>query len=114
MFPDLDCRLGVELGLPKHYRDKPAFEVINDAHDLVGALTSRLITFRYSGYEHFEELGAQYTLADTKRIEFSQRLERLDGNAIKAVNLIDELNHFVRMFVDPWLVKFEDLRVNER
>ncbi|AKC10999.1 hypothetical protein G6L26_027815 (plasmid) [Agrobacterium radiobacter] len=114
MFPDLDCQLGVELGLPKRYRDKPAFEIINDAHDLVGALTSRLITFRYSGYERFEELVAQYALADTKRIEFSQRLERLDGNAIEAVNLIDELNHFVRMFVDPWLVKFEDLRVNER
>lgn len=113
MIPKLDCRLGGELGLSKRYRYKPAFEIINDAHDLLGALTSRLITFKYGGHGRFEELASRYALADTKRIEFSRRLERLDGNAVEAANLTDELNHFVEMFVDPWLIKFEEPRDNE-
>ncbi|NTI26864.1 hypothetical protein G6M87_32440 (plasmid) [Rhizobium rhizogenes] len=113
MIPNLDCRLGDELGLSKPYSDKPAFEIINDAHDLMGAFTSRLITFKYGGQGGFEEFAFQYALADTKRIEFSRRLELLDGSAVEAAKLTDELNHFIERFVDPWLSQIEEACDNE-
>ncbi|MCZ7448349.1 hypothetical protein [Rhizobium rhizogenes] len=113
MIPNLDHRLGGELGLSKRYSDKPAFEIINDAHDRLGAFTSRLVTFKYGGHERFEEFASRYALADTKRIEFARRLEFLDGNAVEAANLTDELNRFIEMFVDPWLTEFEEPRENE-
>ncbi|MBO9102199.1 MULTISPECIES: hypothetical protein [Rhizobium] len=113
MIPKVDCRLGGELGLSKCYRDKLAFEIINDAHDLLGALTSRLITFKYGGHERFVDLASRYALADAKRIEFSRQLEGLNGSAVEAARQTEELNHFVKIFVDPWLTNFEEPRDNE-
>ncbi|QTG17157.1 hypothetical protein G6M86_28105 (plasmid) [Agrobacterium tumefaciens] len=108
MITNLDFRLGGELGLPKPYADKPAFEIITDAHDLVAAFTSRMIAFKYGEHEGFDELLSQYLFADAKRIEFSRRLELLDGNAVEAAKLIDELNYLIEVFVDPWLIKSEE------
>lgn len=107
MLEEIDYRSGKELGLAEAYWHKAAFEIVNDAHDHVGALTSRLMTFKYAQHGSFGENAFQYALANAKRIEFSRRLGLLAGNSVKAAELTDELVRFVETAVDPWLAEIE-------
>ncbi|QCJ00969.1 hypothetical protein [Agrobacterium larrymoorei] len=113
MAPNLDSRTDAELTPSEHSRQQPGFEIVNDVYDLVGLLTSRLITFKYGDHERFEEFANWYASANIKRIEFSRRLEGLNGNAVQAAKLAEELTQFIEISVDPWLCKFEEVRGND-
>ncbi|WP_366929457.1 hypothetical protein, partial [Mesorhizobium sp.] len=43
----IDERLGKELGLAGRYADVPAFQIVNDAHELFHVLRARLIDLEY-------------------------------------------------------------------
>ncbi|MER8576718.1 hypothetical protein [Mesorhizobium sp. M1409] len=107
MTPRLDVRLGSVLGLTGRYRDKRAFEIVNDTHDWLGTLTPRLITFKYSGPERFSESSSLCEKANRQRLQYSGRLNLLSGNAIDAARLAEEIDDFVKTVIDPWLTKFE-------
>jgi hypothetical protein len=71
VFHKIDKRLGKELGLTGLYADVPAFQIINDAHDLFLSLTSRLISLEYGRDQSVVKSWPQWPIVAAKRAELA-------------------------------------------
>ncbi|MEY9785412.1 hypothetical protein [Sinorhizobium fredii] len=101
MFKAPDKRLGKELGLSGAFSDVPAFQIVNDTHNLLLAYTSRLISLEYGPLGEALKADPAWQEIDAKSIEFSRRFDALHDDAVKAAQLADEIRDFTKSAVDP-------------
>ena len=110
MFGKVDTRLGQEFGLTGRYADLPAFQIVNDAHDLVAGLTSRIITLEYGGEGHLYVDAPSWKGLEEQRAQFVQRVNGLGGDAVKAAELCDEVEAFIAEILEPFVAACEGLQ----
>ena len=107
MFGRIDTRLGRELGLAGQYADLPAFQILNDAHDLVDGLTSRIVTLEYGGEGHLYVDNPSWKGIKARRAQFVQRVNGLSADAVKAAELSDEIRAFLKEILQPFVIACE-------
>lgn len=110
MFSKTDIRLGYELGLAGKYADLPAFQIVNDAHDLVAALTSRMVGLEYGGAVPGAPGAPGWSAIKRAHGEFIRRVANLGGDAVEAARLSDELEVFQKQAVDPFVADIKGRR----
>jgi len=110
MFHIADVRLGREIGLTGRYAEVAAFQIVNDAHDLVAGLTSRIVTLEYGGEGHLYRNAPSWKWIEQERTQFALRVNRLEGDAVKAAALSDEIGIFITEVLDPFVAACEGRR----
>jgi hypothetical protein len=107
MFGKVDTRLGREFGLAGQYAGLPAFQIINDTHDLVAGLTSRIVTLEYGGEGDVYVNSPAWKAIKEQRAQFVQRVNGLGGDAVKAAELSEEVRIFSEEVLDPFVAVCE-------
>ena len=107
MFKAPDKRLGRELGITGVFSDVPAFQIVNDTHNLLLAFTSRFMSLEYGEDGEAYKRDPQWQHIDAKSIEFSRRFDALNDDAVNAAQLAGEIRDFTKTVRDP-LVAFQD------
>ena len=79
----IDDRLGKELGLTGPNADTPAFQIINDTHDLFLSLTSRLVRLEYGPNGEAFKNHPLWPAIDTERSGPAERLSTLGSDAVQ-------------------------------
>lgn len=97
----IDTRPGKTLGLKGLYADLPAFQIVNDTHDLIVALTGAIISLKYGPYGRDLTREPNWVEVEAKKNEFNQRRMALGSNAVAAAALADEARAFMKSTVDP-------------
>lgn len=110
MFGKVDTRLGREFGLAGQYADLPAFQIINDTHDLVAGLTSRIVTLEYGGEGDLYVDAPSWDAIKQQRAQFIQRVNGLGADAVKAAELSDEVGAFITEILEPFVAACEGLQ----
>ena len=87
----IDDRPGKELGLTGRYADIPAFQIINDAHDLFLLLTSRLVSLEYGSDGDVVKSHPLWSAIDMEMSGLAGRLSALGGDAVRAAALSEEI-----------------------
>ena len=87
----IDNRLGSELGLPGRYGDMPAFQIINDAHDLFLSLTSRLVGLEYGSNGEVFRSHPLWAAICMERFSLAARLSALASDAVCAAVITEEI-----------------------
>lgn len=108
MFSKTDTRLGRELGLTGGYAELPAFQIVNDAHDVVAALTSRMVGLEYGSARDRATRASVWPTIAKVHGEFIRRVANLDGDAVKAAGLCDEIEAFQKQTLDPFVAEIEE------
>lgn len=104
---NVDTRLGKKLGLKGMYAEVPAFQIVNDTHDLIVALTSGIIGLKY-GPHAVELTGDSHWLRiEAEKNEFNQRLLALGSDAVAAAALADEVRAFMKATLAPAVAAIE-------
>ena len=106
MFGKVDTRLGLELGLTGRYAGLPAFQIVNDSHDLVAGLTSRIITLEYGGDGDLYRHAPSWKDIKEQRAQFVRRVNGLRADAAKAARLSDEIRAFIAETLEPFIATF--------
>ena len=86
----IDCP-GKELGLTGPNADTPAFQIINDTHDLFLSLTSRLVSLEYGPNGDAFKSHPLWPAIDTERSGLAERLSTLGSDAVQAAALSEEI-----------------------
>lgn len=84
-------RPGSELGLIGRHAEVPAFQIVNDAHDLFLTLTSRLVSLEYGSDGKAFRSHPLWPAIDMERLGLADQLSVLGGNAVHAAALSDEI-----------------------
>jgi hypothetical protein len=87
----IDERPGKELGLTDRHADVPAFQIINDTHDLFLSLMSRLVSLEYGPYDDACKSHPLWPAIDTERSSLAERLSELGSDAVRAAALSEEI-----------------------
>ena len=87
----IDDRPGKELGLTGPYADMPAFQIVNDAHDLFLSLTSRLVSLEYGEKGSAAKSHSLWPMVDAERSRLADRLAALKGDAVEAALLSEDI-----------------------
>ena len=112
MVPDkIDGRFHCTQRLSENYPSKPSFQIVNDVHDLVAALTARLVTVKYGACASLYKATPEWSRVEEKLTEFNGRLAQIETDAVKAARLSDEINLFIKFVVDPLIDKQSDKRL---
>ncbi|SDO05785.1 hypothetical protein [Ensifer sp. YR511] len=91
MAPRIDDSPERELGLTGRYADTPAFQIINDTHDLFLALMSRLIGLEYGCDGDALKSHPLWFAIEKERFRLTDRLSALGGDAAVAAILAKEI-----------------------
>ncbi|APO77134.1 hypothetical protein AM571_PA00250 (plasmid) [Rhizobium etli 8C-3] len=89
----IDGRTGQELGLNGEYADRPAFQIVNDAHQSFLLLTGRLISLEYGSFGEAVKNHPAWPQINVKRTALAEKLLTLGGNAVYAAALSEEIRH---------------------
>lgn len=100
----IDDRPGRELGLAGPYADVPAFQIVNDAHDLFLSLTSRLVSLEYGEMGSAAKRHTLWPMVDAERSRLADRLAALKGDAVEAATLSEAIRR-----LDERVVRLEAL-----
>ena len=87
----IDERSGSELGLIGRHAELPAFQIVNDAHDLFLTLRSRLVSLEFGSNGEAFRSHPRWPAIDMKRRGLADQLSVLGGNAVHAAALSDEI-----------------------
>lgn len=103
----IDSRPGKALGLGGLYANIPAFQIVNDTHDLVVAFTGAIISLKYGPYRERLLNQPGWAEIEKKNIEFNQRRMVLGMDAAAAAALADEVRSFMKAGLDPLIANLE-------
>lgn len=103
----IDSRPGKALGLGGVYANVPAFQIVNDTHDLVVAFTGAIISLKYGPYGERLLKQPRWAEIEKKNIEFNQRRMVLGMDAVAAAALADEVRAFMKTALDPLVAGLE-------
>ena len=90
-FSKIDARPGRELGLSGRYADIPAFQIVTDTHDQFYSLNALFISIEYGQDKFSLKSHSEWPDIRTKVAGFSERLRKLNGNAIEAAALSEDV-----------------------
>jgi hypothetical protein len=95
----IDDRPGRELGLTGRYADRPAFQIVNDTHDLFLSLTSRLVTLEYGKDGDAAKSRKLWPMINAEYARLADRLAVLKGDAVEAAALSEDIHRLITTVV---------------
>jgi hypothetical protein len=96
----IDDRPGRELGLTGGYADRPAFQIVNDAHELLLALASHLVSLEYGKRGGTAKTHPLWPMVDAEYARLADRLAALKGDAVAAAALSEDIRRLDKAAVD--------------